>query len=461
MYYRLAEALLALGLLTSHVLADDDGPWESDQLVCSLNPGGVIDSINARYGTITMNVIYAGATSSYLIGTAAGEVEDSLADLILLDPDVLYCAPNFYLDAPEPVQRSQPFLDVVGEAEVQAQPAATHLQLAVAQTQSTGLGVKVAVIDGGVDASQPMLAGSVLAGFDFVDNDTDAHDESGGPASGHGTFVAGVVNLVAPDAWIVPYRVIDTLGRGNGYQMARAVIDAVSQGCKVINISMVMQGKHPTLDVAIEYAKNQHVLVVAAAGNDSADAQRFPASDSYTLGVAALDSADLKADFSNFGSFIDVCAPGTSIKGPFLDTVFARWDGTSFAAPFVAGTGALLYALRPGATWDDVVTAIEETAIDLDSLNPGFAGQLGRGRIEPQAAVNAWWPMAGDLNESGYISSADIIFLVNFVFKSGPAPDELDTADVDASCDVTSADVIYLVNYNFKVGPAPQPGCVP
>jgi subtilisin family serine protease len=458
----MAVLSLALILGTGNALGgDDDGPWESDELVCALNPGGVIDSIHARYGTTTINILDTGGTLSYLIGTTAGEVEDSLADLITLDPDVLYCAPNFLLDAPEPVQRSQPFLDVVGEAEVQAQPAASQLQLATTQTQSTGLGVKVAIVDGGVDANQPMLAGSVLQGVDFVDNDEDAHDEPGGPASGHGTFVAGVVKLVAPDAWIIPYRVIDTLGRGNGYHMAQAVLDAVDQGCKVINISMVMEGKHPTLDIAIEYAKNRNVLVVAAAGNDSSETDRFPANDSYALGVAALDSTELKADFSNFGSFIDVAAPGTNIKGPFLDTVFARWDGTSFAAPFVSGTGALLYAMRPDAAWDDVVTIIEQTAFDLDSLNPGLEGKLGCGRIDPLAAVSAWWPMAGDVNGSGHITTADIIFLVNFVFKSGQPPAELSAADVNASCDITSSDVVYLVNYNFKAGPAPLPGCVP
>lgn len=459
---RLAALACALSLCTGTAFAqDDDGPWESDQLVCALYPGSEIDSIHARYGTTTVDVLDTGATLSYLIATDSGEVEDSLADLITLDPDVFYCAPNFILDSPEPVQRSQPFLDVTGEAEVQAQPAADHLQLVSAQAQTTGLGVKVAVIDGGVDASQPMLAGSVLSGIDYVDSDTTAHDEQGGPASGHGTFVAGVVNLVAPDALIIPYRVIDTLGRGNGYHMAQAVIHAVEQGCKVINISMVMNGKHPTLDAAIEYAKDHDVLVVAAAGNDSGDVKKFPADDSYTLGVAAVDSADLKADFSNFGSEIDVCAPGTSIKGPFLDTVFARWDGTSFAAPFVAGTGALLYAMRPAATWDDVVTVIEQTSFNLDGLNPGFEGKLGSGRIEPLTAVTAWAPMAGDVNGSGQVTAADIVFLVNFLFKSGPSPVDLNTADVNASCDITSADIIYLVNYNFKAGPAPLPGCVP
>jgi subtilisin family serine protease len=270
-----------------------------------------------------------------------------------------------------------------------------------------------------------------------------------------------VVHLVAPDAQIIPYRVVDTLGKGNGYHIAEAVYDAVSRGCKVINISLVMAGKHYTLDDAIEYARNRNVVVVAAVGNDSSDVQLFPAEDSHVLGVAAVDSSDHKSDFSNFGSAVDLVAPGEDIKGPFPDSSWARWKGTSFAAPFVTGTAALLFSLHPQATWSDVVDLLEQTALDLDPQNPAYAGQLGRGRIEPLSAVTAWSSPAGDVNGSGNISSSDIVFLVNYVFKSGVPPANPDNGDVDASCSITSSDIIYLINFVFKGGPSPLAGCVP
>jgi subtilisin family serine protease len=432
------------------------------ELVCSVNPGASIDSINARYGTSTKAYIDTGMVAyfAYLLAVPANLAEDSLADVISLDADVLYCSPNYLLDAPEPVQRSQPFLDVTGSTEVTTQTAATRLHLTSAQAQSTGTGVQVAVIDVGVDATQPMLDGAVLSGIDYIDSDTTAFDEPGGAASGHGTFVAGVIHLVAPDAAIIPYRVIDTAGRGDGFSITGAILDAVDRDCKVINISLVMTGKHPSLDMAIEYARNRNVLVVAAAGNDSSSSPRFPADDSYCLGVAALDSADLKPDFSNFGSHIDLCAPGTNIKGPFPDSLYARWSGTSFAAPFVAGSAAMLYALKPASTWDEIVDQLTGTAQNVDPLNPAFAGQLGSGMVNPAAAVVAWWAAPGDVNASGTITGADIIYLVNFVFKSGVPPVSLNLGDVDATCAINAADIIYLVNYVYREGPAPVPGCV-
>ena len=151
------------------------------------------------------------------------------------------------------------------------------------------------VIDAGVNLTHPLLAGTTSPGLDYVDGDSLANDEPGGMASGHGSFVAGVVKLVAPDAQIVPYRVLNPDGRGNGYTIAEAVLQAVEDGCKVINISMVMAGQHGSLDFAIEYAKNNNVMVIAAAGNDSINTDLFPAKDSYTISVAALDTLNHKA----------------------------------------------------------------------------------------------------------------------------------------------------------------------
>jgi subtilisin family serine protease len=444
-------------------IANYSADFVPHELVCSLTPGASIGDINQQYGTTTKEVIDTVASMylAYLLSAPDSVSEDSLAAEISLNSTVVYCAPNYYLDAPEPVQRSQPFLDVIGgDDEVQSQAAAIRLDLSTAQTLSTGSGTQVAVIDVGVNATQPMLAGSVLTGVDYVDQDTVANDEPGGVASGHGTFIAGIIKLVAPDVQIVPYRVLDTLGRGDGFSITRAVIDAVQRGCEVINISMVMAGKHPSLDAAIEYARSNDVLVVAAAGNDSTDTPRFPADDSYCLGVAGVDSADLKADFSNFGSHVDVCGPSVYIKGPFLDSSYARWKGTSFAAPFVAGTAALLYSLRPDARWNDIVDAIELSAQGLDGVNPVYAGKLGNGMVDPVAAAQSWWLAPGDVNASGTITAADAVYLVGYIFRSGPPPVNLNAGDVDTTCDITTSDIIYLVGYIFRLGPAPQPGCI-
>lgn len=451
---------LLAGVVPDSVRAGDESDFEPNQLVCSMLPGGNIEDVNATYGTVTIETL-APATGvvSYLLAVPDSLDEDSLADVITLEPTVSYCAPNYLLGAPEPVQRSQPFVDVAGESEVTQQQAASRLQLTSVHAQTAGAGIRVAVIDVGTAADHPMLMGSVGTGYDYVDQDTIAQDEPAGFAGGHGTFVAGVVHLVAPDAEIIPYRVLDTLGRGHGFRIARAVIDAVEAGCRVINLSLVMSGKHPTLDAAIEYARDHDVVVVAAAGNDSSDVDRFPADDSYCLGVAALDSSDVLAEFSNYGSHVSLCAPGVDVKGPYIDSSYARWSGTSFAAPMVAATAALLVSTRPTASWNDIVDQLESTAEDVDAQNPGLEGELGFGMVSPLSALEGWL-VAGDADASGEVTSADIVFLVNFVFKSGSAPVNMASADVNASCNVTASDILYLVNYVFRGGAEPLPGCV-
>jgi subtilisin family serine protease len=148
------------------------------------------------------------------------------------------------------------------------------------------------------------------------------------------------------------------------------------------------------------------------------------------------------------------------IKGPFLDDSYARWKGTSFAAPFVAGTAALVYSLHPNAQWNDIVDVIQSTAQNLDYLNPYYAGKLGSGMVNPMAAAQAYWSAPGDVNASGSITVGDAVYLVSYLFRSGPAPMNPNTGDVDSTCNISSTDIIYLVSYLFKGGPQPQPGCV-
>lgn len=452
----LLTAFIALfGDLAAAENTDDFIP---EQMVCRVSYNDYIDSININYGTTTVD--YLSEIGGYLLQTQPGLDAESLAAVIAVDPNVLYCDANYVLAAPEPVQGSQPFIDTkVGGNEFRSQPATTTTNLASAQSVSTGTNVSVGVIDVGVNLAHPELTMVASSAYDYVAADSTATDDPGGSASGHGTFVAGVVNLVAPDAQVRAFRVLDTAGRGNGYDIARAIISAVQDGCKVINLSMVMSASHGAIDDAIEYARNQDVLVVAAAGNDAADSDRFPARDSYTLSVAAIDSLNLKADFSNYGSHVDVCAPGTGILAPFLDTLYAEWDGTSFAAPFVAGQAALLLAANPSATWDDVVDAITSTAVSIDDLNPAYAGKLGAGLIDPAAALAALSMPCGDFNGDGIMMDpVDLSYLVSYIFAGGPPPVNPQGADLDHNGTAGDpVDLSVLVDHLFAG--APQPTC--
>ena len=449
------RAMILLVLFAGFVFGDkiQAQDYVPDQLVCQLNPGGSIVDLNNNYNTVT--VVYLSSLYIYLLQTQPGADIPALAAQISADPDVFLCEPNYIFDTPEGVQSSQPFLDNVASGDYESQAAVASIQLPTAQTVSTGTGIKVAVVDVGINMSHPQLSATVTSGFDFVSNDSLAADEPGGIASGHGTFIAGVISLVAPDAEIVSYRVLDTTGRGNGFTVAEAVIQAVENGCKVINLSMVMDNQHAALDAAIEYARNNNVMIVAAAGNDSIETDKFPFRDSYTLGVAALDSNNVLADFSNFGGKVDVCAPGTHIYGTFLDTTYARWDGTSFAAPFVAGQAALLYAKNPGANWSDIKDAIMLSAVNVDAQNPGMEGNLGAGLIDLAAALNALPAyICGDVNNDQLGPDiTDIIYTVDYMFDGGPAPTVMNSIDVDGSGLIDVSDLVYFVEFSFDGGP--------
>ncbi len=345
-----------------------------------------IDEINSQFGTEVRQ--YLPQLEIFLLATEEGADPDSLSEAIEALPTVLYSHPNYVVDPLQPVQGSYPFSDDDFVGTYPDQAAAIALGLSEAHGISTGNGVIVAVIDGGVNYNHPAFEGTVVSGYDYVDDDDDAFDEPGGDNSGHGTFVAGVVHLVAPEAEIRAYRVSEISGESDGYLVAEAMLQAIEDGCWVINLSLVMMDKHNAIAEAIEYAKDKDVIIVAAAGNEQDQTPLYPSSDSNIVAVAAVDTMNLLADFSRFGTHIDVCAPGTDIYSPYQDTLYAWWSGTSFAAPFVSGLAALIMSKAMQTfSWTWVKDAILNTAFDLDALNPDFAGMLGSGLIDPVAAL--------------------------------------------------------------------------
>ncbi len=220
------------------------------------------------------------------------------------------------------------------------QPAATDLELDAAHAITRGAGQTVAVLDTGADLSHPALAGRFRPGWNYVDDTADVTD-----APGHGTYVSGLVALVAPDAKIIPEQVLDSDGTGNIFVLAEAIFDATADGADVINMSLGTSEKYKSklLTSAIKAARKKGVVVVAAAGNNGSSRPEYPAAQPEVIGVAALsrDTTTL-ASFSDWGDFVDVAAPGEGIVGPVPGGGYAEWAGTSAAAPLVAGQAALL-----------------------------------------------------------------------------------------------------------------------
>lgn len=268
--------------------------------------------------------------------------------------------------------------------------------------KSTGAGVRVAVVDTGVQGSHPDLQGRVLSGAEFLGGTGQATGGNGqNDQNGHGTHVAGIVganrdgNLVtgiAPGASIMPVRVLDGNGAGWNSDVDAGIIWAADNGADVINLSLGGNSSSSTDAAAIAYAANtRHVAIFAAAGNGGPTAgPSYPAAYPGAIGVSATDSSNTIASFSNRGSYVSLAAPGVSILSDFPTSTVATMSGTSMATPYASGSAAdALSALRttsPRATGRDIVDVLQQSATDL-----GVAGRdtsYGFGLVNPAAAVN-------------------------------------------------------------------------
>jgi subtilisin family serine protease len=263
------------------------------------------------------------------------------------------------------------------------QPAAAQLALDVVHQQSTGDGVTVAVLDTGVDRQHPALIDRLGDAWDYVDDDNDPTDNRNGrdedgdgaidEAYGHGTHVAGIVALVAPNARILPARVLDADGRGNIFVVAQAIEDVVAAGADVVNLSFGTEDniESKLLKDAIAHAQQQGAIVVASAGNSGSSSKRFPASAHNVIAVGGESaSATALASFSNHGDWVKIAAPSSSIVSAVPDGGFAAWSGTSMAAPFVSGQVALLRS-TDGSNPKAVVEAIYKSSAKFRNGNKG------------------------------------------------------------------------------------------
>jgi len=357
-----------------------------------------------------------------------------------------------------------------GEVGFLEQYAAPKIRLEVAHARTTGLGVVVAVLDTGIDASHPRLADRVLPiGYDFIDDDDDPNDvgnrkDDDGDGdidemTGHGTFVAGLISLTAPDARLLPVRLLNSDGVGDGWLLTKGLAYVIDRGVEVINLSLSSTYNTATVEWMIEEEAEMHgILVVSAAGNfDRSDPREFPAMG-QGMGVAATDHFDVKAGFSNFNDKLSISSPGAT-GDPFdhgqavISTIpgggYAAWEGTSFAAPFVAGAVALIRSQHPewlanSGTANVIQSSIETLSVDIYPQNPMYEDDesLGAGRLDA-GAVALIGPVAptvlGDLDNDGAIGFTDLILVL------GAWNEVHSSADLDGDGHVGFADLLILI----------------
>lgn len=283
-----------------------------------------------------------------------------------------------------------------------SQNSLTWRQIRLEQGQriatNLGNGVKVAIIDTGIDLKHPAFAGAILETemWDFVGNDATPQEEGtlGFGAYGHGTNIAGIVLQIAPRAKILPLRVLGTDGSGDVTKVAAAINYAVGKGAQIINLSLGSDGKSSIVQKAIDFAASKGVFVIASSGNTGNQKVTFPASVAfedkksglYSLSVGSVDRYDYKSSFSTYGTEkmpLEIVAPGESVYAPAPDNRMAAWSGTSMAAPMVSGALALALGQPLKISKLDIEEKIRDDASDIynNGMNQAYKDMLGEGRL--------------------------------------------------------------------------------
>lgn len=354
------------------------------------------------------------------------------------------------------------------------------LGLGAAHLTSRGEGVLIAIADTGLDASHPLLASTaVLPGIDLLAGGTVEGDPAPGldgdadglvdEMAGHGTFIASLVHLVAPEAALMPIRTLDSEGRTDNFTTGLAIAAAIDAGVDILNMSLGSTYRSDLVEALVEEAHDAGIVVVASIGNLAREEpEEYPAADGKAFAIAATDRFDVVAPFTNFGEFAFLSAPGTvrigksgvdvaeSVLGAVPDGVGA-WQGTSFATAFASGVAALVRAQHPSwpnaevpadAVAESVMARLATSAVPIDPINPGFEGLIGAGRIDAAAAV-ALGPPAGrsaDLNHDGRVDGIDLGNLLSHWGDCTGCPADLDHDGQVAGTDLAQLLAQWLTN---------------
>ena len=297
--------------------------------------------------------------------------------------------------------------------------------------------VRVAVMDTGVSKTHPDLIDHLLPGRSFVTANPDDWDDG---TSSHGTSVASIIGAatdneigmagVSCGAGIMPVRIFNQFGIGSGTQFAAGLQWAADQGAVVVNMSLGYPTIAQVMRDALAYAQALDVFMVASTGNTPGQPVQFPGACPETLAVTATNNRDLFWNNSTTGPQVSISAPGVDVLGawstPSEPASYRLQNGTSMAVPHVVGVVAMVRAVNPALTAEQVGWVISTTCEDLGP--PGWDSQFGYGRLNAAAAVATAialgpTPCIGDFDLNGHINLDDVEAYIGYWLAGAPQAD--------------------------------------
>ncbi|MEW6210636.1 MAG: S8 family serine peptidase [Acidobacteriota bacterium] len=310
------------------------------------------------------------------------------------DPRVLIAQPNFVYSTAAQTGSKRPSKNSPNEFD-SLQYGLAKIRADAVHSQATGKGIKVAVLDTGVDFNHPCLRGRVKEMKSFIEGDNDFRDV-------HGTMVAGVIAArravgpvrgVAPDAEIISVKVCKPRSKNSieadatSHTLAQGLDFAITKSANIINLSLGGP-RDPIVSQLVRAAFARKIALVAAAGNGGPGASPvYPAAISKVIAVSAIDVRDQLYSMASRGGYIDLAAPGVDILSAQPENRYNLLTGTSMAAPHVSGVAALILQLKPDLSAGEIKTLLESTARDLGAA--GKDDSFGSGCVDALRATEA------------------------------------------------------------------------
>lgn len=390
--WRIATVAIVLGLLlslmalASPVFADDSksGDTSPERLLIKFKPGlnasamaEVHQKAGGKFEAVISGIGVQVVTVPHGQGAAKLSVYRMQKEVSYAEPDGLAQT----VDAP-----NDPYLG--------SQWGLTKVQASQAWDITKGSrDVNIAILDTGIDLEHPDLATKIVSSINFTTSPTaDANGHS------HGTHVAGIaaaltnnstgVAGLAYDCSLMNVKVLGDDGYGAYSWIAQGIIWAADNGADVVNLSLGGSSASSTLENAVNYAWSRGVVVVAAAGNDGSTSAFYPAYYANCIAVGATDSNDLMPSWSNYSSWVDVAAPGSSIYATMPDNLYGYKSGTSMASPHVAGLAGLLFSVASDSNGNGRVNDEVRSKIETTCDNTGI--DVAYGRINAYKAVSGF-----------------------------------------------------------------------